>query len=143
VTAGAPRVLLVDDEEAIREGLASFLTRSGMAVETAADGEAALAAHARWRPDILVCDVLMPRLDGRSVVRRLRAAGDWDQADSIVVVSGPLPVDEINKCLGIRGYCRRMFQRLSSLPHGKLQAHAHAGRHQGYQGYQDQQRRAA
>ena len=53
--------------------------------------------------------------------RRLRAAGDWDQADSIVVVSGPLPVDEINKCLGIRGYCRRMFQRLASLPHGKLQ----------------------
>lgn len=54
--------------------------------------------------------------------RRLRAAGAWDSADDIVVVSGPLPVEEINNCLRIRGYCRRMFQRLSSLPHGKWQA---------------------
>ena len=88
--------------------------------------------------------------------RRLRSAGFWDEADDIIVISGPLPVDEINKCLWIRGYCRRMFQRLASLPHGKLQPHAHshahgahgaygaygahAGRHQSHQG---QQRRAA
>lgn len=52
--------------------------------------------------------------------RRLRAAGAWDRAEDIVVVSGPLPVDEINKCLRIQGYCRSMFTRLSSLPHGKL-----------------------
>ena len=53
--------------------------------------------------------------------RRLRAAGALDQANGIVVVSGPLPVDELNKCLWINGYCRRMFTRLASLPHGKLQ----------------------
>jgi len=35
------------------------------------------------------------------------------------VVSGPLPVDEINKCLQISGYCRRMYSRLSTMPHGK------------------------
>ena len=52
--------------------------------------------------------------------RRLRAAGDWHSAEDIVVVSGPLPVDEINKCLAIQGYCRSMFKRLSTLPHGKL-----------------------
>ena len=51
--------------------------------------------------------------------RRLRAAGDYDRANDIVVVSGPLPVDEINKCLQINGYCRRMFTRLATLPHGK------------------------
>ena len=55
--------------------------------------------------------------------RRLRAAGALDQANGIVVVSGPLPVDELNKCLWIAGYCRRMFKRLASLPHGKLQRH--------------------
>ena len=53
--------------------------------------------------------------------RRLRAAGALDQANGIVVVSGPLPVDELKKCLWISGYCRRMFTRLASLPHGKLQ----------------------
>jgi len=53
--------------------------------------------------------------------RRLRAAGALAEANDIVVVSGPLPVDELNKCLWINGYCRRMFKRLASLPHGKLQ----------------------
>ena len=53
--------------------------------------------------------------------RRLRAAGALTQANDIIVVSGPLPVDELNKCLGIRGYCRRLLKRLPTLPHGKLQ----------------------
>lgn len=51
--------------------------------------------------------------------RRLRAAGSLDSANDIVVVSGPLPVDEINKCLRVTGYCRRMFTQLATLPHGK------------------------
>ena len=52
--------------------------------------------------------------------RRLRAAGAWDRANDIVVVSGPLPVDEINRCLAVKGYCRSMFSRLSTIPNGKL-----------------------
>ncbi|MDO8285285.1 MAG: hypothetical protein Q7T69_09785 [Rhodoferax sp.] len=55
--------------------------------------------------------------------RRLRASGAIDSANDIVVVSGPLPVDEINKCLAINGYCRSLFARLASLPHGKRLAH--------------------
>lgn len=58
--------------------------------------------------------------------RRLRAAGSLESANDIVVVSGPLPVDEINKCLRINGYCRRMFNQLASLPHGKRLAHRQA-----------------
>jgi hypothetical protein len=54
--------------------------------------------------------------------RRLRAAGSLESANDIVVVSGPLPVDEINKCLQISGYCRSLFRRLGTLPHGKLVA---------------------
>jgi hypothetical protein len=56
--------------------------------------------------------------------RRLRAAGSLDRANDIVVVSGPLPVDEINKCLEIKGYCANMFHRLSALPHGKRLGYA-------------------
>ncbi len=52
--------------------------------------------------------------------RRLRASGALDRANDIVVVSGPLPVEEINKCLKIDGYCRDMYTRLHELPHGKL-----------------------
>jgi len=57
--------------------------------------------------------------------RRLRAAGAQDSANDIVVISGPLPVDEINKCLRITGYCGHMFSRLASLPHGKRLQHQH------------------
>lgn len=53
--------------------------------------------------------------------RRLRAAGNLAQANDIVVISGPLPVEELNKCLWIRGYVQRLFKRLATLPHGKLQ----------------------
>ena len=52
--------------------------------------------------------------------RRLRAAGAQEVANDLVVISGPLPVEEINKCLWVRGYVRRMFQRLATLPHGKF-----------------------
>ena len=58
--------------------------------------------------------------------RRLRASGALDQANDLVVVSGPLPVDEINKCLKIHGYCRDMFTRLHELPHGKRVQHSSA-----------------
>ena len=47
-------------------------------------------------------------------------AGAQEVANDLVVISGPLPVEEINKCLWVRGYVRRMFQRLATLPHGKF-----------------------
>ncbi|TBN57492.1 response regulator transcription factor [Glaciihabitans arcticus] len=72
-----PRVLLVDDEAAIRDNLGPFLERSGFEVSLAADGELALEAVATLSPDLVVLDVMMPRLDGREVLRRLRAADHW------------------------------------------------------------------
>ncbi len=71
-----PRLLLVDDESSITDGLAPFLSRSGFEVRVAADGQAAWECVASWHPDILVSDVMMPVLDGRELVRRLRASGD-------------------------------------------------------------------
>lgn len=75
--AEVTRVLLVDDESAITDSLGAFLAEAGFDVRVANDGIAALAAAASWRPSIIVCDVIMPRLDGRGVVRELRQQGDW------------------------------------------------------------------
>lgn len=72
-----PRVLLADDDDAIRENLGAFLGRAGFDVQTAADGVAALTAVASGKPQLIVLDVVMPGIDGRSVLRRLRAAGTW------------------------------------------------------------------
>jgi DNA-binding response OmpR family regulator len=72
-----PRILLVDDERAITANLSPFLERSGFAVTVAADGEAALAQVPDFAPDLIVLDILMPRLDGRETLRRLRQSGNW------------------------------------------------------------------
>lgn len=70
------KVLVVDDEPNIRELLSEALELNGFAVRTAPDGRRALEAVARERPDIIVLDVMMPGLDGFTVARRLREAGD-------------------------------------------------------------------
>ena len=72
-----PSILLVDDETAITDNLSPFLTRSGFAVTVAANGEEALQKIMASQPDLLVLDVLMPRLDGREVLRQLRQSGNW------------------------------------------------------------------
>ena len=71
------KVLLVDDERAITENLAPFLARAGFIVTTARDGEEALLQTQMISPDLIVLDVLMPRLDGRAVLRHLRQHGNW------------------------------------------------------------------
>ncbi len=73
-----PTILLADDEEAITTELQPFLERAGFAVTVARDGEAALAAILDGDPDLVVLDVLMPGLDGRDVLRRLRAGGRFN-----------------------------------------------------------------
>jgi DNA-binding response OmpR family regulator len=72
-----PSILLVDDETAITDNLAPFLGRSGFTIEVASNGEEALQKVDSQHPDLLILDVLMPLLDGREVLRRLRQAGNW------------------------------------------------------------------
>ncbi|MDH5506932.1 MAG: response regulator transcription factor [Anaerolineae bacterium] len=71
------RVLLVDDEDAITANLAPFLQRAGFQVDIATNGEQALSHIESHDPDLIVLDVLMPKIDGREVLRRLRQAGNW------------------------------------------------------------------
>ena len=70
-------ILLVDDEQDIRDNLASFLNRSGFRTSIAADGEGALRQMEAISPDLVVLDVLMPRIDGREVLRQLRRSDNW------------------------------------------------------------------
>lgn len=74
---GRPVILLVDDEAAITANLAPFLERAGFTVTVARDGAEGLQQATTAPPDAIVLDVLMPRLDGREVLRRLRQAGQW------------------------------------------------------------------
>lgn len=69
------RVLIVDDSERLREALRSGLGSMGLAVDVAADGRAALAFLDAGEYDVIVLDLLMPRLDGREVLREVRRRG--------------------------------------------------------------------
>jgi two-component system, OmpR family, response regulator MprA len=74
----AMAILVVDDDQAVRDALRRALTLQGYSVEAAADGEEALAILAKngAAVDLLVVDILMPGLDGLEVTRRLRADGN-------------------------------------------------------------------
>jgi two-component system response regulator MprA len=70
------RILVVDDDPAVRSSLDRALRLEGYEVETAADGPAALQVLSLGSPDAVVLDLGLPGLDGLAVCRRLRSAGD-------------------------------------------------------------------
>ncbi|MYS84099.1 response regulator transcription factor [Embleya scabrispora] len=75
-TGTPPHILVVDDEPAVREALETSLRFEGYRVTLADEGVAALTAIAGGEPDLVLLDVLMPRMDGLTACRRLRARGD-------------------------------------------------------------------
>ena len=89
-------ILLVDDEPSIIELSRMYLERDGFRIETAADGESALEAVERHRPALVVLDVMLPKLDGFEVCRRLRSS----QADTAILMLTACDED-IDKILGL------------------------------------------
>ena len=68
-----PRILIVDDEPNIVLALELLMKREGYEIRTVGDGEAAVEAAKQFRPDLILLDVMMPRMDGYEVCQRLRA----------------------------------------------------------------------
>jgi two-component system response regulator ResD len=69
-------ILVVDDEPSIREVVSLYLRRAGYKVVVAEDGQAALDALAAHMPDLVVLDLMLPKVDGIEITRQLRAGGD-------------------------------------------------------------------
>jgi len=90
-----PRILVVDDEPQIVDLLRSYLRREGFDVDEAGDGEAALAACARRRPDLVVLDLMLPKVDGLEVCRRIR---ETSQTPIIMLTARD---EETDKLLGL------------------------------------------
>jgi DNA-binding response OmpR family regulator len=70
------RVLIVDDEPIVRDVLSRYLAKGGYEVDTAEDGERALEAFGTAPPDLVLLDIMLPRLDGLSVFARIREHAD-------------------------------------------------------------------
>lgn len=69
-------VLVVDDEPAFREGLRQALKQEGFIVHLAADGEEALEVYRAYHPDLVLLDVMLPRMSGIDVCRKIRSTDD-------------------------------------------------------------------
>jgi DNA-binding response OmpR family regulator len=88
-------ILLVDDEDAIQKLLTYPLEREGFRVVSARDGEEALARFTESRPDLVVLDVMLPKLDGLEVCKRLRAQS------SVPIIMLTARDDELDKVVGL------------------------------------------
>ena len=89
-------ILLVDDEPSIIQLSRMYFERDGFRVQEISDGEAALEAVAKHRPALIVLDVMLPKLDGFEVCRKLRAGGD--QTPIIMLTARD---EDIDKILGL------------------------------------------
>src|SRR2546429_4469604 len=84
------RILIVDDEESTRELFAELLQRWGYDVDQTADGHGALKIAAETHPDVIISDLVMPKLDGLALVRALRE----EQPDTpVVIITGKGSID--------------------------------------------------
>jgi DNA-binding response OmpR family regulator len=91
-----PRILLVDDEQPIQTLLSFPLQRDGYEVVVAADGREALARYEEQPPDLVVLDVMLPKMDGLEVCKRLRAKGE-----TVPIIMLTAKSEEIDKVLGL------------------------------------------
>jgi len=84
---GQQRILIADDEQTIRFVLSQMLEREGLEVATACDGEEALSLFEEVRPDLVIVDIVMPRLNGFEVCRRIKADPENRLTPVIIVTS--------------------------------------------------------
>ena len=99
-------VLVVDDQEAIRDTLQTALDDEGFTVETAANGQEALEILGRWKPCVVLLDLMMPVMDGWAFCAEQRRAGD---KTPIVLLSAAGELANEAKTLSAAGFIAKPF----------------------------------
>jgi DNA-binding response OmpR family regulator len=89
------RILLVDDEPSIQKMLTHALEREGFQVHAVGDGEAALEAIGTYEPHLIILDIMLPKIDGTEVIRRVRSQSD------VPVIMLTAKDDEIDRVVGL------------------------------------------
>ncbi|WP_373047735.1 response regulator transcription factor [Vulgatibacter sp.] len=102
---GPRRILVVEDDGSITEVLGDLLRSEGYRVETAEDGQAGLSAILRQPPDLLLLDVMMPRMSGPELLVQLRALG-LDRFPVVLMSAAP-PPDHV--ALGAAAFVAKPF----------------------------------
>ena len=105
-----PSVLIADDEPNILLSLQFLMKKTGYEVRTAKDGEEALAEIVRAAPDLVLLDVMMPKIDGFSICERIRANPEWNDVRIIMLTARGRDVErEKGLALGADDYITKPF----------------------------------
>jgi DNA-binding response OmpR family regulator len=105
-----PSVLIVDDEPNIVLSLQFLMKKSGFEVRTAKDGEEAMAEISRAAPDLVLLDVMMPKIDGFSICKQIRANPEWQDMRIIMLTARGRDVErEKGLALGADDYITKPF----------------------------------
>ncbi|HSR71734.1 MAG TPA: response regulator [Kiloniellales bacterium] len=103
-------VLVVDDEPNIVLSLEFIMKQAGFDVRVARDGDEALSAIERERPDVVLLDVMMPERDGYDVCQRIRANPDWQDIHIIMLTAKGRDIErEKGMALGANDYITKPF----------------------------------
>lgn len=99
------KVLIVEDDRALRSILGSGLGKAGFLVVEASNGEEGLEVAQNERPDLILLDVIMPKVDGFEVLQKMREC-EWGKDMPVVVLSnlGSEDLKEKAQKLGAKGY---------------------------------------
>lgn len=104
------KILIVDDEPNIVLSLEFLMEQSGFAVAVARDGDEALAQMTRFRPDLVLLDIMLPKMNGYEVCQKIRATPDWASV-RVLMLSAKGRELEVSKglALGADGYVTKPF----------------------------------
>ncbi|KAF1066629.1 MAG: Regulator of RpoS [Pseudomonas citronellolis] len=109
-------LLIIDDDEVVRESLAAYLEDSGFKILQASSGVQGLAMFERELPDLIICDLRMPQMDGLELIRRL---GERAVETPVIVLSGAGVMSDVVEALrlGAADYLIKPLEDLAVLEH--------------------------
>jgi len=96
----AGRALLVDDDDVVRHGVRQALEPIGWQVTEAEDGMRALEAITAGRPDVIILDLMMPKMDGFELLEELRRRGEWKDIPVVIITAKALTDAERDRLNG-------------------------------------------
>ncbi|HIP87120.1 MAG TPA: hybrid sensor histidine kinase/response regulator [Anaerolineales bacterium] len=107
---GKPRILVAEDHKPMQQALKKILEGEGFEVLTANDGEEALRAMEMFRPDLVLADIMMPRMDGYALYEAVRARQEWVTIPFIFLTAKAEREDILKgKALGVEDYITKPF----------------------------------
>lgn len=103
-------ILVVDDQGAMLDAIEGVLSSEGYAVHTAPDGMEALHAMENFSPDLILADIMMPRMDGYTLYEKVRARSEWVPIPFIFITAKSEQEDVLRgKSLGVEDYITKPF----------------------------------